>query len=182
MIFTRVLVLDQSYLPHRIVSWQRAVCLLFDGKAEIVEEGTGTLRSPSMEMAMPSVVRLVGRARGARRVTLRFSRVNVMTRDGFRCQYCAIRLPMRQLNYDHVLPRSRGGKTTWENVVTACYPCNSKKGDRTPAEAGMTLLKTPVKPAWLPVTSHRWVPERIPRKWYPYLGLTPPANDDAAVA
>jgi len=175
-------VLDQSYLPHRIVSWQRAVCMLFDGKAEIVEEGAGTLRSPSIEMAMPSVVRLRGRARSARRPPIRFSRINVMTRDGFRCQYCGVKLAMCKLSYDHVLPRSRGGKTNWENVVTACTPCNSKKGDRTPSEAGMSLLKTPVKPSWLPVTSHRFVLHRVPREWYPYLGWTTAANDDAAVA
>ena len=178
---TRVLVLDQSYLPHRIVSWQRAVCLLFDGKAEVVEEGIGTIRSPSIEIAMPSVVRLLVRPRSTRRPSIRFSRINVMTRDGFRCQYCGTRRAMRELNYDHVLPRSRGGRTTWENVVTACYPCNTRKGDRTPAESGMLLQRTPVKPAWLPITSHRIVLQRIPREWYPYLGWLLPAND-AAVA
>lgn len=179
---TRVLVLDQSYQPHRIVSWQRAVCLMYDEKAELVERVEGeTLKSPSMEMDMPSVIRLLTRPR-TKKQSIKFSRVNVMTRDGYRCQYCAARKPMHKLNYDHVLPRSRGGRTSWENVVTACYPCNAKKGDRTPVEAGMVLMKTPTKPAWLPVTSARFDMSRVPAAWYPYLGWEQAANDVEEVA
>jgi 5-methylcytosine-specific restriction endonuclease McrA len=149
----RTLVLDQGYQPHRVVSWQRAITMLFDGKVEVVEEYEHDVRSVTFTIKMPAVVRLLRAVRGKRGV--KFSRINVATRDGFRCQYCGRKLPLSKLTYDHVVPRSQGGKTRWENIVMACYDCNGRKGDRTPTQAGMRIDKLPVKPQWLPVVAFR---------------------------
>jgi 5-methylcytosine-specific restriction endonuclease McrA len=144
-------VLDQGYQPHRIVSWQRAVVMLFDGKVEVVEEYAEHVRSVRFAIKMPAVVRLLRAVRGPRGV--KFSRMNVATRDGFACQYCGQKLPLSKLTYDHVVPRSQGGSTRWENIVMACLACNGRKAHRTPEQARMQLLKRPVKPAWLPAVS-----------------------------
>jgi 5-methylcytosine-specific restriction endonuclease McrA len=160
----RTLVLDLGYQPLRIVSWQRAVTMLFEGKVEVIEEYDEDIRSVSITIKMPAVVRLLQAIRG-RKKAVKFSRINVMTRDGFRCQYCGRKLPMSKLNYDHVVPRSQGGKTVWENIVTACYPCNDRKGSRTPQQAGMRLLKQPAKPKSLPVIAFRLNTDSIPDAW-----------------
>lgn len=147
----RTLVLDQSYQPHKIVSWQRAVTLLFAGKVEVVDAYDHDVRSVTLTIKMPAVVRLLRAIRGIRR-PVKFSRINVLTRDRFQCQYCGRKLPIQQLNHDHVVPRSQGGRTTWENIVTSCYPCNARKAHRTPEQAGMRLLQRPIAPRSLPVT------------------------------
>jgi 5-methylcytosine-specific restriction endonuclease McrA len=121
-----------------------------------------------LALRTPAVVRLK-KGRVTTKQVVRFSRINVYTRDGFRCQYCGEKKAMRDLNYDHVIPRVKGGLTTWENIVTSCYPCNDRKGSRTPEEAGMTLRKKPFKPPSLPVTPA--VPLRaseMPASWLPY--------------
>jgi 5-methylcytosine-specific restriction endonuclease McrA len=160
----RTLVLDQGYQPHRIVSWQRAITMLFDGKVEVVEEYDHDIRSVTVTIKMPAVVRLLRAVRHRRGV--KFSRINVATRDEFRCQYCGVKLPLAKLTYDHVVPRCRGGKTRWENVVMACYPCNGRKASRTPEQAAMRLRKAPVKPQWLPVIAFRIDPTcSIPEAW-----------------
>lgn len=165
----RTLVLDQSYQPHRVVSWQRAVTMLFQDKIEVLEAYDENIRSVSITIPMPAVVRLVHRIRASKKA-VKFSRINVATRDGFRCQYCGDRRPMDQLTYDHVVPKSKGGRTTWENIVMACYGCNEKKGDRTPAQAGMRLRKTPVKPKRLPVVAYRVGPRAaLPPVWAPWV-------------
>jgi len=160
----RTLVLDQGYQPLRIVSWQRAVTMLFEGKVEVIEEYDEDIRSVSITIKMPAVVRLLRAIRG-RKKAVKFSRINVMTRDNFRCQYCGRRLPMSKLNYDHVIPRSQGGKTVWQNIVTACYPCNERKGNRTPVQARMRLRRKPVKPKSLPIVAFRISTESIPDAW-----------------
>jgi len=165
----RTLVLDQGYQPHRIVSWQRAVGLLFEGKVEVVEEYEDELRSVSITIRMPAVVRLLRALRGRKRA-VKFSRMNVATRDDFRCQYCGEKHPLRRLTYDHVVPRSQGGRTCWENVVMACYECNARKSADTPEQAGMRLLKKPVKPKWLPIIAFRIDPAcSVPEAWANWL-------------
>lgn len=165
----RTLVLDQGYQPHRIVSWQRAVIMLFDGKVEVVEEYDEAIRSVSITIKIPAVVRMLRAVRGRRRA-IKFSRINVATRDDFRCQYCSNKFVLRRLTYDHVVPRSRGGRTTWENIVMACYPCNEAKRNRTPEQAGMQLRKQPVKPSWLPVIAfHVDATHSIPDAWANWL-------------
>lgn len=158
------LVLDQGYRPHRVVSWQRAVTMLFQGKVEIVEEYDEEIRSVSIVIKMPAVVRLLRAV--SRKRAVKFSRINVATRDDFRCQYCGVKKVLRKLTYDHVVPRSRGGRTTWENIVMSCYGCNEKKRNRTPAEAGMRLRTKPVKPKSLPVVVFRIDPQAtLPEQW-----------------
>lgn len=163
---TRVLVLDQGFQPHRIVSWQRAVTMLFRGVAETIEEYDEEIRSVTFVMKVPSVIRLLRKV--GRKRAVKFSRINVLTRDNFTCQYCGKHLPTRKLNYDHVVPRCQGGKTTWENIVTSCFPCNDRKRDRTPEQAGMRLLKKPIKPRSLPVVAMHLDLTDIPSAWMSY--------------
>lgn len=144
------LVLNSIWQPVARVPWQRAITLLFLGKVEIVEEYEDqTIRSVTFEVKMPSVVRFLKMLRH-RKPVVRFSRENVFARDHGQCQYCGVKLARSEATYDHVLPRSRGGGTHWENIVIACVRCNQKKGGRTPAEAKMKLKVAPVKPARLP--------------------------------
>lgn len=165
----RVLVLNAHYQPTRVVSWERAICMLYDQKAEMIE-GTGeVIRSPSMQMEMPSIVRMKRKPR-TKKVSIKFSRANVLLRDGHRCLYCGCDFEPEQLNYDHVVPRSRGGKTDWDNIVSSCYGCNARKGDRTPEEAKMPLLMRPKKPVWLPVVPKKFDLRTVPPSWRSYFG------------
>lgn len=146
------LVLSTSFEPVARISWQRAITLLFLGKAEVVEEYEDkVIRSVTFEVRMPSVIRFLRGVRAKRR-SVRFSRENVYARDSMRCQYCAQRVARHEATYDHVVPRAHGGRTTWDNVVIACFACNQRKGGRTPEQAGMQLRTLPVKPKKLPDT------------------------------
>jgi 5-methylcytosine-specific restriction endonuclease McrA len=153
--------------PHDVVSWQEAITLYFRGKIEVLEEYAEVIRSPSIEVRTPAVARLARAALPTRR-SLRFSRSNVFARDAYRCQYCGKQGTPRELTYDHVLPRRLGGRTLWENIVTACVSCNRKKGGRTPDQAGLTLLRTPVRPTWLPPRPPRLFAGPLPNEWTPY--------------
>src|SRR5215472_5518714 len=164
----RTLLLTPWMDPHRIISWERAVVLVVLGKVDVLEEYDEAIRAQSLELRTPAVVRLRKSGRPTKHV-VRFSRINVYTRDGFRCQYCGEKKDMHELNYDHVVPRVRGGKTVWENIVSSCYACNDRKGSRTPEEAGMTLRKKPFKPSSLPVAPVLHVTRsEIPDAWLPY--------------
>ena len=146
------LVLSATYEPVARVSWQRAITLIFTGRAEVVEEYEDRqIRSVTIELRMPSVVRFIRAVRGTKRA-IKFSRENVYARDGGRCQYCSRKIPRPEATYDHVVPRIHGGPTVWENVVICCVPCNQRKGGRTPEQARLTLLSRPVKPKKLPET------------------------------
>lgn len=165
---SQVLVLTQQYQPHKIISWQRAVTLVFGDKAEIVETYDEEISSVSITIKAPSVIRLLRAIRGSKMV-VKFSRINILTRDRFRCQYCGRQLEMKQLNYDHVIPRSQGGRTTWDNVVASCYACNDRKASRTPEQAGMKLRQKPVKPASLPISMLRFDKSNVHDTWATYL-------------
>jgi len=169
MASSHTLILTQGFQPHRIVPWEQAVCLLWMGKIEVLEEYEETVRSPSVEMSIPAVARLT-KTVSARKKAVKFSRINVMTRDKFVCQYCGTKATMSKLNYDHVIPRSQGGKTVWTNIVTCCYPCNNRKAGRTPQQAGMRLLKKPVQPKTLPLTPPPIPMNNAPEQWTWYLG------------
>jgi 5-methylcytosine-specific restriction endonuclease McrA len=119
------------------------------------------LRTPSIMVLKKEI------ARGKR--VVKFSRENVLFRDRFRCQYCGTSGDFQSLNYDHVIPRCRGGGTNWENIVAACYPCNGRKANRTPEEAGMRLLQRPVKPRTLPLKALRVHPKHMQPEWSHYL-------------
>lgn len=164
----RVLLLDNTYEPLKVIGWQRAVYLIFTGKAEIVEESNELVRSASQEWKLPSVIRQLGKFK--RRGEVQFSRLNIYMRDGFTCQYCGERHKAQDLTFDHVLPRAQGGKTSWTNIVTACRPCNRDKDNCTPEQAKMKLLKKPVQPKWLPTQMILRMKE-MPKQWEPYVDL-----------
>ena len=121
-------------------------------------------------MSLPSVVRLTRYVRVVSRFGfVRCTRKNVLLRDSYQCQYCGVKKEARELNYDHVIPRVQGGKTVWDNIVASCYACNSTKRGRTPEQAGMKLLRAPVKPKWLPPAPVMGLSERrIPVAWAGY--------------
>jgi len=100
---------------------------------------------------------------------VKFSRVNVLTRDNFTCCYCGKKLPAKDLNYDHVVPRKQGGKTVWDNIVASCYPCNDKKAGRTPQQAGMKLLRKPHRPRTLPLSGPMLNLHEVHDLWKPYI-------------
>ncbi|GAB4559325.1 MAG: HNH endonuclease [Anaerolineae bacterium] len=144
-----VLVLNATYEPLSIVSLKRAIVLLLKEKAEIVEAAEAVLRSEHFSLPVPLVIRLVYYVRIPRRLSLPLTRRTVMARDHYTCQYCGAQPGRADLTIDHVIPRSQGGETTWDNVVTACRPCNQRKGNRTPEQAGMTPLSHPARPRYV---------------------------------
>jgi 5-methylcytosine-specific restriction endonuclease McrA len=148
---SQVLVLNATYEPLNVVSVRRAILLLVKEKAEIVEATEARLRSERMALPVPLVIRLVYFVRIPRRFSLPLSRRTVLARDHYACQYCGSQPGKAKLTIDHILPRSRGGETSWNNVVTACGVCNRRKGNRTPEEAGMPLRRRPGRPRYLAV-------------------------------
>jgi 5-methylcytosine-specific restriction endonuclease McrA len=164
----RTLVLNAAYEPIHLVSWEKAMCLVFTAKAEVVAEYEHAIRSVSHIFKMPSVVRLKKYVRTFRRtMNARCTRKNVLMRDRYACQYCGISCSAATITIDHVFPRSRGGKTNWDNVAAACHPCNRRKANRTPEEAGMRLAKKPRRPTWVDLLdgSHKDLLEN----WMPFL-------------
>jgi 5-methylcytosine-specific restriction endonuclease McrA len=145
----RVLVLNASYEPLQLVSVRRAVILILQEKAELIEAAEQQLRARNIAFDMPIVIRLVRYIKIPRRLRLPCSRRGVLARDRETCQYCGIQPGRLHLTVDHVVPRSQGGQTVWENVVTACRDCNHRKGGRTPEEARMTLLSKPRQPQYV---------------------------------
>lgn len=159
----RSLVLNASYEPLSVVTARRAAVLVLKQKAEVLHAGEEMFRSESLDVPAPTVIRLNYFVYVPYRSRASLSRRAVFVRDGHACQYCG--KPAE--NIDHVLPRSRGGRHTWENVVASCRPCNSKKENRTPAEAGMYLPRAPFVPkerAWVIISHGNVHPE-----WEPYL-------------
>ncbi|MFV0309734.1 MAG: HNH endonuclease [Desertimonas sp.] len=159
------LVLNASYEPLSVVSVRRATCLVLADKADVLEADGVPIRSPSLSMAAPLVIRLryMVKVPFHRRTAL--SRRAVFARDDYRCQYCGSAAD----SIDHVMPRSRGGPHSWENVAAACRPCNLAKRDRTPDEAGMRLARpcrAPRSSSWVVVSV-----TRVPDVWKPYLAL-----------
>ncbi len=146
-----VLVLNASYEPLNVVSTRRAVVLLLKDKAQIVEAAESALRSERMALPEPLVIRLVAYVRIPHRWRLPVSRRGVLARDGYTCQYCGRQPGRKGLTIDHVVPRSQSGPKSWENLVTACMPCNRKKGGRRPEEASMRLMAPPVMPRYIAV-------------------------------
>lgn len=165
----RTLVLNSWYLPQRIVKWESAVTLLYLEKAEVLVSYDEEIRSPSTSLKLPAVMRMKKSVSVSKR-GVRFSRTNVYTRDGFTCCYCATKLPPGKLTYDHVIPRAQGGRTEWDNIVTACYGCNAKKGNRTPEQSGMFPLRRPYKPENLPMLPPAIDVRTAPVEWHAFCG------------
>ncbi len=160
-----VLVLNASYEPLNVCSLRRAHVLLIKGKAEVVETLERPLRAAAGSYPWPHVIRLLTYVRVPRIVQRKISRRALFARDGWRCVYCGT--ASGRLTLDHVIPRSRGGGSEWENVVTSCAPCNLRKGNRLPHEVNMVLPQPPRPPA--PVLFIRLATPKIPQRWEHYL-------------
>ena len=194
-----VLALNRHFVPVHLFSSPRAFCLLCKGMAEVVhvEEGRFAtldfeawrehsqlklelgLREPHedwiqavhFEIEVPRVIRLLKYERVPRN-TVKYNRRNVFLRDEHRCQYCDRRFSVQRLSLDHVMPRSRGGPDTWENVVCACLTCNVRKGGRTPQEAGMRLLREPVRPKRNPLVARHLMLRKY-AAWKAFISAVP---------
>lgn len=160
------LLLNTTYEPISVVSWKQSFKLLISDKIQVLERYDVTVSSANAEHRVPSVIRLKERV-NVKRKKIAFSRLNVYRRDNFRCQYCGDEFDYDDLTFDHVVPQSKGGQTNWQNIVTSCEPCNTKKDDRTPDEADMKLLSDPDKPKSLPF-GMRLFYEDEPDAWEAY--------------
>jgi hypothetical protein len=192
---SNTLLLSRTYLPQRIIPREKAVCMIFSDRISTVLEMNDDLlgiikyerisdfrpvaraygRVPGDEKGdvlifSPSVMISSRRNHDGKRDVL-FTRLNVYARDQFTCQYCGRMRSIKELNYDHVVPRSVGGRTNWENIVTSCYSCNTKKGGRTPEQAGMKLRKKPYRPSWREVLKNDIVNECVEEMWIPYISV-----------
>ncbi len=183
-----VLVLNKMFMAVHVISVRRAFCLLCKELAEVVaiEDGTYAsydfatwadlsayraahfrqedddwVRTASAEIQAPRVIRLLGYDKVPRQ-TVKFNRRNIFARDHSQCQYCGRKFVTSELSLDHVVPRSQGGGTTWENIVCACVDCNVRKGGRTPRQANMTLIRKPEKPKRSPVLNLIAYAEEVP--------------------
>ncbi|WP_291295089.1 HNH endonuclease [Elioraea sp.] len=158
-----------SYFPLSVWSWQDAVKAVFMDRVSVLSEYETLVHSPSMAMRLPSVIALKEYIPAARRPA--FTRFNVFLRDRFECQYCGDGFPTQELTFDHVMPRSKGGRTTWENVVTACSCCNLRKGSRLPRECSMWPLNPPRQPtSWeLQDNGRAFPPNYLHESWRDYL-------------
>jgi 5-methylcytosine-specific restriction endonuclease McrA len=165
----RALLLNSSYEPMKVVSWQRALLLWFQGKVEVLEYHNIFARSVRSSFQIPSVMRLKTYVRPRSYGAVRFCRENVYIRDEYTCQYCGERHTPKNLTLDHVIPASKQGPKSWTNVVTACRECNQRKANRTPQSARMPLLKEPVIPSWLPSPELEFKPGLAPESWLQYL-------------
>jgi len=165
---TRTLLLNALYIPIRVIPWEAAVKLRYEGTVDVVAEYTDEIRSPSVTWRMPAVVRLK-RMPKQRKRGVKFSRVNVYLRDKFCCQYCGKRCAFSELTYDHVVPRSSGGRTEWRNIVAACGPCNLRKGNRSCDNAGMWPRTEPVEPRSLPQATPRIDTANAPEEWLAFV-------------
>jgi 5-methylcytosine-specific restriction endonuclease McrA len=155
-----------SYYPLSLWPWQEVVKAVFLDRVDVISTYDQVIRSPSFEMELPSVVALKSFVPQNRPPA--FTRFNLFLRDGFACQYCGA---PDDLTFDHVIPRSRGGRTTWENIVTACAPCNLTKGGRTPREAHMHPRRHPVRPSTFELQDNgrRFPPGHLHESWLDYL-------------
>lgn len=158
-----------SYFPLSLWSWQESVKAVFLNRVQVLAEYDREVRSPTWAMRLPSVIALRDYVAPARHPA--FTRFNVFLRDRFGCQYCGSRLPPEDLTFDHVVPRSRGGRTAWTNVVAACGRCNRAKGNRLLRDSGMRLQKEPVRPSvWrLQENGRSFPPNFLHESWSDFL-------------
>ncbi len=141
-----VIVINASYEFLGLVSWQRAMGLLFSGKVEVIKESNRIVKTVTRTFHVPAVIRLVKFIRQIYKREVPFSRKNILVRDGYKCQYCGDDFNSGDLTVDHIIPKVQGGNNDWTNVVACCRSCNIRKGGRTPRQAGMQLVRKPFKP------------------------------------
>jgi 5-methylcytosine-specific restriction endonuclease McrA len=184
MMNAAVLVLNRHYQPVHVTNVKRAFSLLYQGVARAIDEqyrlydfedwaalaaGDEAVLTVSRSIRVPRVLVLTAFEK-LPRVRVRFSRLNIYVRDDDTCQYCGRRLRRSELNLDHVVPRSQGGRTCWENVVCSCIACNLRKGGRTPEQAHMKLRRAPVRPRWTPLVRGAHGDSAV-RAWLPFLSV-----------
>tara|TARA_R110000850_G_scaffold39410_2_gene102250 strand:+ start:340 stop:843 length:504 start_codon:yes stop_codon:yes gene_type:complete len=161
-----VLVLDASYRPIKQISWQKAMILFFQDKIEVIREYDDTwINSPSKKFKLPSVIRLINYIFKLP-WGIKLTRTNIFIRDLGQCQYCDKRLSKGRFTIDHVIPRSKGGKTAWENLVTSCGRCNTHKGDSLLKDIDFMLKKIPVQPKNIFFVSTL---DETPQSWIDFL-------------
>lgn len=173
----KVLVLDSRFEPVKIVSMHVGFVLVYSNRAESVVDSQRSIQGVNQSWTVPWIIRLRGCRPKIRRLNgPRFSRQNIYLRDGFRCQYCHWTGSVNFLTLDHLLPTAKGGKTTWDNIVTACKPCNMKKGSKTIEELGIHMQRPPKKPDIHPSLlfpiRYGLTPKNTPEVWHPYLDLS----------
>ena len=165
---SRTLLLNGSYEPLPTQGWQRAIALVLTQKVDLIEAYTHRVHSPSESWPAPAVIRL-RQYLHLGWLPVPFSRQNVFSRDGHQCQYCLDVFRTADLTLDHVIPRAQGGPRSWDNVVASCVPCNRRKRDRTPREAGLSLPRPPKEPRWAQLVRGDLIPEDRPEEWEPWL-------------
>lgn len=184
-----VLVLNKSFYAIQVISWKRAISLVYLDHARIVDQAyntysfanwrdlahniighpSGYIHTPNFKIVIPDVIAL-RTFNGLPKSEVKFTRRNIYEHYNYRCNYCGNKFTTSELNLDHVLPRSRGGKTDWANVVTSCIPCNLRKGNRTPEEADMAMRVSPSKPKWTgPAAVVFRPPFKIKRAWQRFI-------------
>ena len=175
----QTLLLNASYEPLKVVNWQKAITLWCQGKVEVIAVHDREIRAVSVSFKLPSVIRLLRFVKINRRFDyVPFSRANIYARDNHTCQYCSEAIPTSELTFDHVVPVAHGGRKDWENIVTCCVTCNRKKGGRTPAEAGMRLLRTRGGPIRRPAIRITIGLHNAPESWRDYLYWNVELDDD----
>ena len=171
------LLLNADYTPIKAIRWETAVKLFYSDKVAIVAEYKRFIRCASHQMRVPAVVALTKYYSIYNFYKVRFTNSSLYARDGYRCSYCGEKFTKADLTKDHVIPRAHFRKgqvkesvreTCWANIVTACRPCNAKKGPRTPDEAGMELLRRPFEPTFVNLTTNV---DNIPDEWRPYTNM-----------
>lgn len=154
-----------------VITWKKALILWLTEKVEVLEFHPLTVCTPRAKFPVPSIVRLKAYVAGTLHRKVRFSKHNVYLRDSGICQYCGKQCSRGELTIDHVVPISKQGPENWSNVVAACRNCNQKKGNRTPAAAGMPLLREPEAPKWVTSVEMELYSAKIPSTWRPYLNI-----------
>ncbi|MBN1294648.1 MAG: HNH endonuclease [Candidatus Latescibacteria bacterium] len=166
MLNSQVLLLNQNFEPLTICTAKRAIVMVWAGKAEIIESNGHYVHTVSMEFKVPSIIRLLIYIQSQHRWNIQLSKPNILKRDHRTCQYCGT--TEGYMTVDHVIPKSLGGSDTWENLVCACSACNNRKGDRTPEQAGLKLLKEPQKPHY---RTFLFCKSPLVNVWLPYLRI-----------
>ncbi len=166
----QTLLLNATYEPLKVVDWRKAITMLCQGKVEVISEYDREVHSISITFRLPSVIRLLHYISMKRRFNyVPFSRANIYARDNHTCQYCGEQLTVDELTFDHLVPVSQGGRKDWENIVTSCITCNRRKGGRTPAGAGMRVIRPPRRPTRPPAVRLTFGVRDAPNSWRDYL-------------
>ncbi len=166
----RTLLLNTTFEPISVLSWKKAITLLFLGKVEVLREYEREIRGVTISIRQPAVIRLLRLVR-SNHANVKFSRKNIFLRDDYTCQYCGKRFDPKGLTCDHIVPKSRGGITEWTNIVTSCIRCNLRKGDKLPDEVEMYLRKKPSRPNCFYMLMLHVGIKVFPEYWKDYLFL-----------